>query len=71
MQIIAAVSFLNPPGEELGTNHRARAETRVVVGVIFFLMQTVIMSKFAERQHLKTLIVFSNLLIMWFMVILQ
>merc|ERR1712127_802928 len=71
MQCLAVVSILNPPGEEMGLNHRARATSKVVVMVIFYLMQTYIMTKFVNDQNSKILIVYVNLLTMWFMLILQ
>lgn len=57
---------MNPPGEEMGLNHRARASSRLVVTVVFFLMQTFLMTKLAKKQKLKNLIVYANLSIMWF-----
>ena len=65
MHILSLLSFLNPPGEEMGPNHRARAKAKLIIAVMYYFMQTFLMTELFEKHFHKILLIWFNGLILW------
>ena len=65
MHFLNILAFLNTPGEETGPNHRARAKAKLIIAVMYYFMQTFLMTELFEKHFHKILLIWFNGLILW------
>lgn len=65
MHILNILAFLNPPGEEAGPNYRARAKAKLIIAVMYYFMQTFLMTELFEKHFHKIVLIWFNGLVLW------
>ena len=65
VHIICILSFLNPPDEEKDKDKKIKAPTRMIVGIIYFLLQTFLLTEMVDKPWQKVVILQVNIVVLW------
>ena len=71
IHLMIIISILNPPAEEIGEDHQARATSKLIVQVVTFLLQSFLLTDMLDKAWQKILLLQSNILILWCVFIFQ